>query len=72
MKTTILPKPQPTSLYPYLGISRNTGAVVLFYRRSAGVLLVKGSGNTTEVGYQSESWSESDFEKFTAQIILEN
>jgi hypothetical protein len=69
-KIIIEEQPQQKQQYPYLGKSRE-GLIVLFTSTLHGVVLEDPKDNH-EVGYQSTSWSEKDFERIKGQVILEN
>ncbi len=63
-------KVKPTRKYPYLGIRKESGAIVLFISELTGTTIVGGRHN--KVGKFSESWYEPDFTLFEGTITLSN
>jgi hypothetical protein len=57
--------------YPYLGIYKETGVVVLFTDTRSGFCLEKGTSSNEEFKY-SDTWGEQNFVLFDKKIILSN
>lgn len=57
--------------YPYIGIIDDMGLVVLFNNKREGMCLCSGTSGH-KIGYYSNSWSESEFQKVNGEITLSN
>jgi hypothetical protein len=57
--------------YPYIGIEKNSGHVVLFTRSNTGMCLVSGT-TLSYVGEYSENWMEYIFKPYNDIITIKN
>jgi len=65
---------QRKNKYPYLGIFQGPdrmGLVVLFNSENTGTAVHDAEGSR-EMGYVSEKWTESRFERLQGEIVLRN
>lgn len=57
--------------YPYIGVSKDSGIIILFTGPDSGVCLNKGISKYIE-GEYCNNWAESNFEPFNGTVILSN
>lgn len=66
----------PNRKYPYLGIDRETGLVVLFVEKDTGTLVhdseIKNPSDKNRIGHYSQIWHENEFEYFNGNLVLSN
>ena len=57
--------------YPYLGIRKDVGLIVLFIKAESGVCLNKGTTGSTD-GEYCTTWAERLFTPFNGTVTLSN
>ena len=63
--------PKGDRQYPWIGIHKSQGTVILFYDRNCGVVLTKGAvAAHWRTGYQSENFSMNEFDQFRGTIVI--
>ena len=56
--------------YPFIGVARLNGLMVLFQKDSVGVVVSKGSSERHEIGESSRIWNMARFEPFYGEITI--
>lgn len=62
---------QKETSYPYIGISKTNGCIVLFYSDGEGTCLNAGH-TSNELAHYSRAWLESCFDRLEGSITLSN
>ena len=65
------PVQKKESEYPYVGISPNSGRVVIFTSPEHGTLIHEPD-HSHGLGYVCGSWAEFDFEPLRGDVVLSN
>lgn len=67
---------QNTKTYPWIGVHRTAGNIVLFVSSrngtGKGIVLRQGVDKLNPLGYYSEYWCETDFLEFDGSVTLSN
>ena len=66
---------KPAKKYPYLGVIRHSGKVVMFLgsdRCSPGIVVRMGTNGGDNLGFFYKYWSEGSFERLTSEEALMN
>ena len=63
-------KPEIARSYPYIGLFRSTGVIVLFTAPKTGFALTRSAWY--DIGSHHDSWFEADAEIFDGTVTLSN
>lgn len=70
--------PEEKKIYPWLGVQKDSGAVVLFTEPRKGTVVghtgfqSRASATPQRVGYTTTAWIENTFNKFEGEVTLSN